>query len=649
MIGDDLIARIGTGASADVFRARDLRLGRDVAIKQIRPDLTEDARFSRLFRSEAHLAAQLSHPNILTVFDWSADPDGRDGGAYIVTELLSGGTLRHVLDAEGTIDHAQAAFIGLQAAKGLAYAHAQGLVHRDIKPANLLFGVDGRIYIGDFGIARAVARAAWTEPEGVLIGTARYAAPEQATPGAINGLVDVYSLAVCLIEALTGEVPLVRENAIGTMVHRQQVDLPVEEWFGPLAEPLAWAGQADPARRATAAELRDELLEVCRGLPDPDPLTLIDLTEHEDGPRLRHRPNVHISDNGDLIIEADEGPDLAIPPEPIDDMVGLNDETAQGYITQTGEPTPRRRRRWLAGLAVFGVLAALALGAGWFLSESRPGPVETVTLGLPSYEVPDFTGATPDQVASEVAPFRWAVASSEEYQDGTEVGELLSQAPAPGSALGPGATISVVWSLGPLPRTVPPLVGGADGEVQTAIVEAGLSIGTVTREFSETEPVGTVLAATIAGAPAQPGTEFVTGTAIDLVFSDGPAPRQVPSVEGLTVEVARDAVEERDLVLAVTEAFSQSVPEGTIISSDPAAGAELARGGTVTATVSLGLPFVTVPDVVGRPVSEVIDELRAQGFEVVINGTIGSAVIATRPVAGESVRQGAEIELISSN
>ena len=161
------------------------------------------------------------------MFDWSADADGVDGGAYIVTEMLGGGTLRHVLNAEGPLDAAQVAVIGLQAAKGLAFAHEQGLVHRDIKPANLLFGVDGRVYIGDFGIARAVARAAWTEPEGVLIGTARYAAPEQATPGGINGLVDVYSLTVCMIEALTGEVPLVKENALSTMVHRQIVGLPV--------------------------------------------------------------------------------------------------------------------------------------------------------------------------------------------------------------------------------------------------------------------------------------------------------------------------------------------------------------------------------------------------------------------------------------
>ena len=712
VIGDryQLNLLIGSGASAEVYEATDLRLGRSVAVKQLRSNLTDDVRFAKLFRSEAHLAAQLSHPNILTVLDWSADTDGVDGGAYIVSEMLGGGTLRTILDAEGTISLSQAGFIGLQAARGLAVAHEAGLVHRDIKPANLLFGSDGRVHIGDFGIARAVAQAAWTEPEGVLIGTARYAAPEQAKTGSIDGLVDVYSLAVCLIEALTGEVPLVQESAIGTMVIRQSEDLPVDESFGVLAEPLAWAGLADPTFRATAAEFSDALLAVCRTLPDPDPLILVDLTEHTGGPMAVHSlsdqrrdspfdwetdagaSNVHIGDDGVLIIGGDDS-DLALPALPDDyaddpngyssdgyesdgydsdgydldgsggavDHDGTNDfaeshvespgdyaEMDPDYVEyeQVAEP---RRRRWpllLGGLVFLALLAGAGIG-GRMLADARQLETETVAVGLPSYPVADYTGLSAAEVEAAVADNSWTVTASDEFIDGTQAGELLSQTPEPGTLMAPGGTVELVYSLGPVPRQVPVMVGLDVDAVTTVIEDAKLTVGSVAEQPDETIEAGTVLEATIDGVPAQPGSEFLTGTAIDLLVSSGPAPRSIPPLVGLTVEAARIALEAENLQLTTAESYSESVGEGLIISMDPAAGASVARGSTVTVTVSLGRPFVTVPDVAGLVVSEAIDRLKADGFEVEINGTIGSEVITTRPVAGSSVRSGTSIEIIS--
>lgn len=713
---------IGSGASAEVFEATDLRLGRSVAVKQLRSNLTDDSRFAKLFRSEAYLAAQLSHPNILTVLDWSADSDGADGGAYIVSEMLGGGTLRSVLDAEGTISLSQAGFIGLQAARGLAAAHEGGLVHRDIKPANLLFGRDGRVHIGDFGIARAVAQAAWTEPEGVLIGTARYAAPEQAKTGNIDGLADVYSLAVCLIEALTGEVPLVQETAIGTMVIRQSEDLPIDESFGVLAEPLAWAGLADPTYRATAVEFSDALLAVCRTLPDPDPLILLDLTEHTGGPVAVHSlsdqnhdgepPNVHISEDGQLIISGDDS-DLAIPAgveradeiadrqsldggpfdgeshddEPLDgdgngyrntdddytDEGYSDDEHSDGYddyaddgytedeYADHGHVDGRdrtesverlavgRRLRWGIGLVIFAILLAAAGIGGKMLADSRQVETETIALGLPSYPVEDFRSLSVAEVQEAVASNSWTVEATEEFEDGTEPGDLLSQTPEVGSSMGPGGVVRLVVSLGPVPREVPEMVGTDIEAARLAITSARLLVGSVSEQPDETVEAGTVLEATIDGVPAQPGTEFLTGTTIDLLVSSGPAPREVPSLVGLTVEAARVAVEDESLVLATAESYSESVGEGLIISMDPAAGASIARGSTVTVTVSLGRPFVTVPDVIGELVPAAIEILKAQGFVVEINGTVGSAVIATRPLAGESVRSGSSIEIISAN
>ncbi len=543
--------------------------------------------------------------------------------------------MRTVLDIEGTITLSQAAFIGLQAARGLAFAHDHGLVHRDIKPANLLFGGDGRVHIGDFGIARAVAQAAWTEPEGVLIGTARYAAPEQAASGAVDGLADVYSLAVCLIEALSGEVPLVQENAIGTMMVRQTVDLPVDESFGPLAEPLALAGKAQPAARADAFELAEALTVICRTLPDPDPLTLVDLTDHIGGP-VAVRPNVHVDPGGDLIIEG-ENSDLAIPVD------GAGDDRPDGRSRRG------RALRWAVWSVILFALGFGAVLAGRIVAERANPETERVVVGLPTYPVGDYSAMTVDEVGAAAEPNRWSVTVTERFEDGTEPGQILSQLPEAGSTMGPGGLVELVVSLGPQPRIVPEMVGRSEDDVRNDVDAVNLTVGTVTERFDEVAEAGIVLEASIGGVPAKAGGEALTGTAVDLVISSGPAPRQVPPIVGLTVEQARVALAEQDLVLATSESYSETVAEGLVIGIQPAAGTQVDRGGAVRAAVSLGLPFVTVPDVGGRPVPEAIELLRAEGFEVEINGTIGSEVLTTRPTAGQSVRLGSQVEIISSN
>ncbi len=730
-LGDryQVVSVIGSGASSEVYRATDLRLGRDVAVKQLRAGMSEDSRFIRLFRSEAQLAAQLAHPNILTVFDWSDDAEGRDGGAYIVTELLTGGTLRKVLDTGGTLSLSQTAFVGLQAAQGLAYAHDQGLVHRDIKPANLLFGADGRVHIGDFGIARAVAEAAWTEPEGVLIGTARYAAPEQAAAEKIDGLVDVYSLVLCLYEAFVGELPLVRENALGTMVLRQKEDVPIDDSFGPLAEILAWAGASEPEERATAGELLDGLLDACRVLPDPEPLTLIDLTDDDGGDRGSQGPNVRFDADGRLIIEGDES-DLAIdagrapaldpgadaghgddegtliegdraiddllsefgddPDDPATDVPAgydeplmaadvdggrslrelredepspptltdvtdlqpargsrLSDQTSDGYMETPDEGHHRSRTatRWVA-LMVFVALAFGAVAVGLYLAQPER-EVSTVDLGLPSTPVADFAGANLEQIEAEAASRNWVLTVDEQYEDGTVAGQVLSQSPDPGVSLPPGAGVSVVLSLGPEIRAVPELAGVSEQEARTKLAAARLTVGEVTSEADEQVAAGVVLDATVDGASVASGAEFVTGTAVDLVISGGPAPRTVPDVAGLTVDGARAQLGERGLEVAVAEEYSESVAQGAIIVSRPGAGSQVARGSTVTVTVSLGLPFVEVPDVAGLPVLEAVEMLEGAGFQVFVDGSVSSTVLTTRPVAGESERKGGRVDVIA--
>ncbi len=168
-----LVSPAGTGASAHVYLAEDSKLSRKVAVKLLHPALAEDATFLRRFRAEAKAAAALQHPNVMRVFDWGDDASG----PFLVLEYLGGGSLASMFYSGKRLSVEQAVKVGIEAATGLEYAHRRGLVHRDIKPANLLFDEESRLCIADFGLARALAESAWTEPVGALLGTARYASP----------------------------------------------------------------------------------------------------------------------------------------------------------------------------------------------------------------------------------------------------------------------------------------------------------------------------------------------------------------------------------------------------------------------------------------------------------------------------------------
>ena len=264
-----LVAALGAGPYGRVFLADDVRLRRRVALKLLPEALVDEPGFVERFHQEMQAAAALRHPHIIVVHDW-----GADGGLHLVTEYLDGGSLRGVLDRGVTLTPSQALMVGLAAARALEFAHAKGVVHRGIKASNVLFADDGRLRIGDFGLARAFAEAAWTEPLGAGGAAARYASPEQAQGRSIDGRADVYSLALLLVEAVTGQVPFAADTAIATLTARVGTPLVVPPELGPLVGPLTRAGADDPAERIDAASLVTALMAVASELPEPAPLPL---------------------------------------------------------------------------------------------------------------------------------------------------------------------------------------------------------------------------------------------------------------------------------------------------------------------------------------------------------------------------------------
>src|SRR3954454_1817090 len=261
---------IGTGASGRVYLAEDTRLKRRVAVKVLHAALAEDSAFLRRFRAEAQLAASLHHPHIVTVHDW-----GEDDMPFMVLELLEGGSLRGMLDGDTHLTVSQTTRVGRDVASALEYAHARGVLHRDIKPANLLFDEHGIVRVADFGLARALAEASWTEPAGAVVGTARYAAPEQGTGAPLDGRSDLYALGLVMVESVTGSVPLVGDSPLGTIGLRQEREITVSPDVGALAPVLARACSASPdARYPTADAMRIAIDEVADTMPPPGPLVL---------------------------------------------------------------------------------------------------------------------------------------------------------------------------------------------------------------------------------------------------------------------------------------------------------------------------------------------------------------------------------------
>lgn len=650
-----LVAPVGTGASASVFLGEDITLRRPVAVKVLHPALADDEAFLRRFRAEAQVAAGLAHPNVVAVHDW-----GQDGVVpYLITEFLAGGNLRTMLDRNGPLDLAQVLLVGLEASRGLAYAHRRQLVHRDIKPANLLFDDEARLRIADFGLARALAEATWTEPQGAVLGTARYASPEQVRGEALDGRSDVYALCLVLVEAATGTVPFASDTTLGTLMARVDTPVPVPDDLGPLAPVLRAAGSPDPATRPDADALAAALLDAARHLERPAPLPLagtpvgdpeavvaeafddvdtdvgpvptgpLDETEIGLVPPLagtppNPEPGPFSAAGATAVASSTALPPTSPPPEFASGAEVVDDTAGNGS-------SPRRRRRWPLVVGVLALLALVAGGAWWLVNATAPE------------EVPDLVGVAVAVAESRAAESGWELRRTDAFDAAVPAGVVISQDPVAGTELAEGAALTVVVSLGPPPVPLPDgVIGAALAEAEARLVAVGLTLGTVTEAFDEEVPRGVVVSAEV-----EPGTEVPFGEAVDLVVSAGPEPRQVPdNLIGRAVDEVRRFLEGLGLpVGSVTEAYSDTVPAGSVIRV-PAAGSTVDRGTPVAIEVSLGPPVVTVPDVRGDSVQVAAGILEDLGL--VVTDTLGSPtrpVTSTSPAIGTSVRKGSSITI----
>jgi serine/threonine-protein kinase len=608
---------IGTGASGRVYAADDTRLRRRVAVKVLHAALAEDAAFLRRFRAEAQLAASLHHPHIVTVHDW-----GEDDMPFMVLELLEGGSLRAMLDEGTRLSLPQAARVGRDVASALEYAHGRGVLHRDIKPANLLFDEHGIVRVADFGLARALAEASWTEPAGAVFGTARYASPEQAQGVHLDGRSDVYSLSLVLVESVTGNVPFAADTTLGTLSARTQRSLEAPEMMGKLAPVVERAGALLPDDRyPNAATMRAALSDAGDQMPPPSPLTLAGMADRVDPHPTRA---VASRNSGPALFDQDTA-DIAVVPDP--------DPVVVAPAPMPTKDEPNGQRRWVPLIVAVVLLVTIALAVGALANVRGSG----------SIPVPSFIGLTKTQAeqAAQQQNFQISWGDSRAAPDPKDT--VIDQSPDGGGFTGSGH-LRLVLSSGPAPIVIPGIVGRQWSDAQQLLDKAGILYST-TQQFDDKAPVNSVVRVTPPGnAPTPPDKP------VAVVLSKGHAPVRVPDVSGMSFDDASKTL--TDAKFKVTrgpDAFSSSIDKGNVISTDPPAGNDGAYGGTVTVTVSKGPDLVLVPNLANLSPQRASDVLSAQGLHLVIDGNYpenpDQLVSGQKPKPKSKVERGSEVHV----
>ena len=613
-----LVALIGIGASGEVYLADDTQLRRQVAVKVLHRHLADDEVFLRRFRAEAQVAAGLTHQHIVSVFDW-----GEDDVPYIVTEYLSGGSLRSMLDAKGTITPSQALLIGLEASRGLDFAHRRGVVQRDIKPANILFDSDGHVRIADFGLAKALAEASATEPSGQVVGTVRYASPEQAQGKRVEPASDVYSLGLVLIEAVTGELPFDADTPIATLMARVDTEVALDGALGALRGPVGRACATDPAQRPDAGELSVALMAAAENMPRPEPLPLVGAIAFDPVAASTH-------DHTLLAGDAD-APAVAAPA----DDPARSRRRDRSSATAPAEPwAAGRRRRW--PLALLAVVLLAGVGVGTWLAVGG----NDVATDL----VPDAVGMTPQEFRSVVGEF-WVLDEALVRQDDSEPGTIVSTDPVAGTELAQDEVIEYFVSQGNELKPVPTnLVGLTVEEAEAFLIGAELELGVTEERFDEQAPAGVVVEV------ATTASELPGGDPVDLVVSRGPRPRQIPeTLIGLTFEEAQAQLAAESLQANRLEEYDNEIPEGIVIGVSPNPGRRVPRDTAVDVTVSIGPEPVVIPDVTGLDVPAAAAALRNAGLCIGdTEGPPDTTVIATDPGGGTTVDFGFCVRIVTS-
>ncbi len=600
----ELIKHIARGGMADVWEATDTLLGRRVAIKALHSQFSTDEAFIRRFRREAQAAANLSHPNIVSIFDWGEE----DNSYFIVMELVEGRSLRDVLRSNDRLLPRRAAEIAAESAAALAIAHRAGLVHRDIKPGNILLAEDGTVKVTDFGIALAWDDSAQLTRTGAVIGTATYFSPEQAQGQALDERSDIYSLGVVLYEMLTGQPPFSGESPVAVAYQHVQEPAALPSSGNPDIDPglerivMRAMDKVPEARYQSALELREDLLRYLRG----DKPTAAQAAYGDDHTR---------------VLEPMPAP--TVPP----------DET---YRQVAAQPSARSNLGFIATTA-FLVLTLVVLLV--ILFQNVFGGSDTPE----TVSVPAVVGFTEGAAVTAIRNASLTESITRTAHESVPAGIVVSTDPVEGTEVDAGSIVTVVVSTGQDEALVPSLVGETLDEAIRRLTEAGLELGEVTEETTDEEEAGTVLEQ----SPA-PNTPLPPGSTVDLTVAVEPDQFLLEDLRGRSFRDVEFVLTEAGMTVQRQDEFDDEVPEGLVIETIPGPGL-IDIGTTITVLVSLGPEEVEVPSLIGRSVEEARTLLEPLGLELVestatvVDPDLAGRIAEQFPDAGTKLLPGARV------
>jgi serine/threonine-protein kinase len=582
---------LGRGGMAEVHRGRDLRLGREVAVKVLRSDLARDPSFQVRFRREAQAAASLNHPAIVAVYDTGEDRTTTGATPYIVMEYVEGETLRDVLRREGPLPPERAMSLSADICGALDFSHRNGIVHRDVKPGNVMITPQGSVKVMDFGIARAVSDSAATMTStAAVIGTAQYLSPEQARGEGVDARSDVYSVGCLLYELVTGAPPFTGDSPVAVAYQHVREDPKLPSSINPrvpaeLDAILLKAMSKNPANRyQSAADMRSDLLRALAGQ------------------RVEATP---------VMGDAEK---TAVIGRPV---------TGYGYggeddWDEDGDEQARRRKKRI--IAIVAVLAVLLIGGAITAAVLLSGDEEPTSPTVQQVQVPQLVSL--QQAAAEAAlqeaGLEVGEVTSQTTQNEAEVGTVLDSDPASGASVEEGTRVNLVVGAAPDTVAVPNVVGLSEDRARSTLDGAGFG-NISSRGVESLQAEGTVVA-----VDPEEGTQVAPSDTITLDVSSGTI--TMPDVRNQQADAATQALADVGLTNVTTEEVESEQPAGTVLNSDPAPGNQVGGGTRITLQVSGGPAepeTVPVPDVRGLDADVAQERLERDGFnvEVVTNTT----------------------------
>lgn len=605
-----VVSLVASGGMASVYLANDQILERKVALKVIHPHLAQDRSFIDKFQREAKMAAQLSHPNLVNVFDQGADGEV----IFLVMEYVPGITLRDAMNDFGALEPSKALEIIEPLTEALAAAHSAGILHRDLKPENVFLSDGGKVKLGDFGLAREISEHTQT---GSVVGTVAYLSPELVLRGQADARSDIYSLGVMIFEMLTGKQPYQGEQAVQVAYQHANENIPTPSSVKPgvpelLDEIVLWSTARNPSDRpASAVTLLPVIAraraDLSRGVTTK--LSAIDKT-------------ARINLNQEFVAPAGATEVL--------DLGDVNDLATPSGLAAKLEKSNRRSKFWLS---VFTVLALLGgAGSGWWFS-SGPG-------GLAA--IPELTGRSLEQALEALEPLGVVIEQDQENSGSVPDGFVSRTDPPAGSRVFKNSVVRVYISLGPKQLRVPEVSGLSADEAKKIVTDSGFVVGS-TKNFFGQLPQGQVL-----GLSAQTGAILNQGSVLDVLVSLGP----LPEVAGLSAEQARALLADFAVDVEELEVFNNQVPQGQavglVLSENP-----LPENGAVVLEISKGPEIVTMPNTVGETIAAAKTLLENLGLLVVVDtnqlsSNFGIAKVKRQtPEAGSEIRVGDSVTIIS--